>query len=842
MKKLSLLFFFLLFMCQSFAQTPDYGLYIRTYPLFKEYTSMVLEGGNPFEWKGKEFAIDFQVYVRNENVFGSICRFITDKQENIGLMFGNDDDSRRRPMLIIGNKVYFIEREIELDKWLPVQITINPEKSTVTLRYHGEEISASAPEIAAAKSVRVFFGSCPLHGYTRDAASVNLKEISVLRNQQEIRRWTMMFHDGNTTYDVLEQKPATAQNAEWLIDKRISWKPIGMLSFSKRPSIAFDADNGSFYVASDNRNLYTYHCHDNTTDTLRVKGGEYIANPANQLMYIPQKNTLLAYNIDEQLFATFNFSTRQWESERTPLHEQSYSDNTTNYNPADSTFVSFGGYRQYRYNNELIVGHPWKPGTPFQRFPLDSIDPRYSPTSVIVDNTLYIFGGRGCPSGRQELSPHNYYDFYAVDLCTHHTRKLWELKTPPGQEDFLPRNNMIYNPENQCFYFFCNEDEGVLRQIDKHHAHIEDVALPLETLADAQYVYTNLYFSLRLQKLYLASIYTNSEDRYFLKVYEMNYPPIAVKNVAQVGKKSLKKTNGNYGMVILSVCLLLLIAGSVLYYCHRRKLQKKNMLQEVATPSESATDSSLALPTETMEVTEEVTKTGIYLLGTFRVIDKSMEDITSFFTPTMKQLLILLILHTGGRKTGISGQKMIQLLWSDKIEESAKNSRNVYLSKLRNLLEKIGDIQLVGNQSAWSIEIGEKACCDYQEAWNLFQSPKRLREQEVQLLKVLLHGVILPDMDAEWAEPFKSSFADSTINLLCEWLKSALWTDDIKLMMTDLLFQYDPVNEVALEAKCRILYRQGKKGPAKVVFDKFCKEYAECLGSDYKRSFDEIAR
>lgn len=144
-----------------------------------------------------------------------------------------------------------------------------------------------------------------------------------------------------------------------------------------------------------------------------------------------------------------------------------------------------------------------------------------------------------------------------------------------------------------------------------------------------------------------------------------------------------------------------------------------------------------------------------------------------------------------------------------------QNSRNVYLSKMRNLLDKIGDMQLSGNQSAWSIEFGEKACCDYQEALNLFQSPKRLREQDIQLLKVLLHGVILPDMDTEWTEPFKSSFTDSTINLLCEWLESDQWTDDIKLKMTDLLFQYDPVNEVAMRAKCHILYRQGKKAPLK---------------------------
>lgn len=71
----------------------------------------------------------------------------------------------------------------------------------------------------------------------------------------------------------------------------------------------------------------------------------------------------------------------------------------------------------------------------------------------------------------------------------------------------------------------------------------------------------------------------------------------------------------------------------------------------------------------------------VSLVG-FRVIDKEGNDITFSFTPTLKYLLILLILYTGKDSKGIIGNKLIQLLWYDKTEESAKNNRNVYMSKL----------------------------------------------------------------------------------------------------------------------------------------------------------------
>ena len=57
----------------------------------------------------------------------------------------------------------------------------------------------------------------------------------------------------------------------------------------------------------------------------------------------------------------------------------------------------------------------------------------------------------------------------------------------------------------------------------------------------------------------------------------------------------------------------------------------------------------------------------------------------------------MLILYTEKEEQGISATKIVDLLWHDKEERAARNNRNVALSQLRILLEKVGDIEFVSD-------------------------------------------------------------------------------------------------------------------------------------------------
>ena len=66
----------------------DYGLHIVSYPAHgDEFTGLALEDGKAIPVKGKTLEMSFNLYNRPDNVFGCIFRIITDKGDNVDLMY-----------------------------------------------------------------------------------------------------------------------------------------------------------------------------------------------------------------------------------------------------------------------------------------------------------------------------------------------------------------------------------------------------------------------------------------------------------------------------------------------------------------------------------------------------------------------------------------------------------------------------------------------------------------------------------------------------------------------------------------------------------------------------------
>ena len=103
-----------------------------------------------------------------------------------------------------------------------------------------------------------------------------------------------------------------------------------------------------------------------------------------------------------------------------------------------------------------------------------------------------------------------------------------------------------------------------------------------------------------------------------------------------------------------------------------------------------------------------------------------------------------------------------------------------------------------------------------------------------QILEILLYGPLLSNTIVDWLDEFKDSYSSLSIDLLRNLLELQRNDYDTVLRIADILFLHDPLNEEALAAKCSILFIQGKKGIAKSVYDRFCKEYKDSLGEEYK--------
>ena len=122
----------------------------------------------------------------------------------------------------------------------------------------------------------------------------------------------------------------------------------------------------------------------------------------------------------------------------------------------------------------------------------------------------------------------------------------------------------------------------------------------------------------------------------------------------------------------------------------------------------------------TVEKCFDRSHSAISLLGTFNVRDKDGNDITGAFTPRLKSLLIMLVLYTEKNTQGALIKKVTDILWSDKEEESARNNRNVTLRKLRVLLERIGDMEVISDLGFLRMNWGTGVFCDYKMALTCF--------------------------------------------------------------------------------------------------------------------------
>ena len=227
--------------------------------------------------------------------------------------------------------------------------------------------------------------------------------------------------------------------------------------------------------------------------------------------------------------------------------------------------------------------------------------------------------------------------------------------------------------------------------------------------------------------------------------------------------------------------------------------------------------------------------------------DNDGADITPKFTARIKDLLIILVLYSEKDEKGVSYDTLDEAIWGDKDEKSAKNNRNVYMRKLRLLLEEVGNVEITYDKGYYRLEPKEGTIVDYHEIMQLLQNERSAGNSAEDLdktLELLLHGPLLPNFSCDWVDEFKSRFSSTAIQLLTRELErnSNSSDTDLTYKIAETISRHDMLSEEALMIKCRILTAQKMKGVAKNTYDAFCREYKKSYGEEYQVSFSSIIR
>lgn len=809
----------------------DYGLHFNSHFVpGNERTSLSLDENSPFQVEN-DFSIDFQMWVRNEPDFGAILHLCTNENQFLRFVFAAGDNNKNFPALVFNEGMFAINTDIEKGKWMPVSLHLNIKDNKIDLKYDNKDTTLVVP-LRGTKNVTVAFGKSPY--FSADVVPMDIKDIKINRDGKLIRHWKLWKHNGDVCFDELEGAVAVASHPSWLIDNHIEWRKIYAEKSSGRLDVAFNAREALFYLVRQNK----IDILDGNSGGMRevpILEGYPAMEYTDHLVYDTLTNQLFSYSLHEKLLSSMSVDEGKWSLNERHSDEPRYYNHARTFNPADSSFYFFGGYGFYQYRNNLYrlkVGTKQVEEVAYT----PAITSRYSSAATILGDELYIFGGRGNKQGKQEFNAYFYYELSAINLKTGKSRKIWEKKE--ATDALLMASSMYFEPSDSSFYAVCMRGGGILWKISMNDSVWTEVSKPIYNELVYQDCDFSFYSSPAHNKLFLVVDKILTDRTHDVAIYSINTPLLNDNEIAQ----TVNKTSIPVWLWWLCGTILLIIIVLFFFYQVKRIKNRIRMVADKIEPIAAINEEQGKVTQEAaveMEKFFDRTRSAISLLGTFNVRDKDGNDITGAFTPRLKSLLILLVLYTEKNQQGILTKKATDILWSDKDEDSARNNRNVTLRKLRVLLENVGDVEVVTEAGFLRIRWGEGIFCDYCTALDCIRRFKENGEHGNdkllnQILEILLYGPLLSNTIVDWLDEFKDSYSSLSIDLLRDLLDIQRNNHDTVLRITDILFLHDPLNEEALAAKCSILYLQGKKGLAKSVYDRFCKEYKESLGEEYK--------
>lgn len=825
----------------------DYGLEFASHEVTKDHrTSLNLTPETPFHFD-KDFTIRFDLaYKRLTNAYGYILRIIANDTLNIDLVSSPEHEDVFDLNLIINNKgtlhYDFADVDLKEFQWKEILVSFSHREDQISLSWGDKKKVHNFP-ISNLRTFRFYFGANSYGKFnTSDVPPMILKNIEIRNTKGIVQRWALKKHNFSEVYDSVSDRMALVTNPLWLLDQHRQWIHRKEIIIGKYPSVAFNSEAGVLY-AMDEKNIYTYHLATEKIERNKFIKGNPVYTDANQLIYVRETGELINYDVHTDKFLPFNFKENSWVHNDTVYHEPEYWHHNKFYNPVDSSLYMFGGYGHFSYKKTFFRHDP-STGHWVVAKTKGSIPPRYLGAAGLTAarDKVFIFGGYGSISGKQELFPQIFYDLYTFDLRSHEINKVWEFKTTHSSEDIVCANSLVVNEKDSCFYvltFPKNKYESFikLRQYSLLKPESKILADSIPFRFHDEDAFADLFLSEASKELIAVTAH-KEKDQFKINVYSMNYPPLGRADVLQVIEP--KKVNAAlyYALIGGGLCFLSMLY--VLLRKKRRKDQVHKVPEAVISGNRTNTDLFQTPPEEQKAVST------IYLFGGFQVFDKTGQDITGKFTSTLKELFVLILVHSVKFEKGISTTALQEYLWPDKDEVNARNNRNVNIKKLRGLLNEIGDISIENNHTYLHLSIGNNVFCDYQmvcRILNIVSSADIIHCENIRtILANVKRGSLLPNLQTSWLDNFKSDISNQIIDILLEYSQKLDPNKDSKALIeiADSIFNYDSINQEALVIKCSVLNKKGKYSLAKNWYEHFVREYKILYSENYPKSFEEV--
>ena len=786
-----------------------------------------------------EISFDFKttrISPNNTGLFGYVFRLISDEDKNVDLLCTPTPQVGLN--LVIGESNTIIPVEYptrHINNWIKLRAKFLLAEDRLIFYTPDTFYVYDNVGFRSVEHLKIIFGANSYKQYRNsDVPSMTIKDVQISEKGKLRYHWVLNEKEGSSARDKIRGRKANVVNPVWVTLNHQNWQKVYEHELDGDLSISADIENSNIHMVGEEE-LTIYSVQRNNFTKVRYIKKPLFFNGNYRTVFNTKDKKIYCYVIDKEPLYSLNTNSGEWgDVGGSSKFETVFRNHNNYYNASDNSIYIFGGYGLHRYNNEIIKidlndGTRTEVKTNTHIFP-----PRYLAGLAVLNDTIYILGGYGSESGDQRINPQSYFDLIGYSIQNKTLFKKFEI--PRIIEDMVVGNTFWIEEKTRNFYALIwskIKSEGKL-QLIKGNLDLPEVELvgdqvPFQFLDVRSKVY--LFYMPARNQLYACTSYA-SDSTTKVSIYSIDNPPNRT-NFVDGSKKRM--TAGTYILI-----LVIILTGTIFFVILLRNRRKKS--QKAISEFDSAEHSILEGIDNAPK--SDLSNYNIILFGGFQVFNKEQKDITNKFTPLLKELFLLILLHTLRNNKGISSDKITEVLWYDKSEKSARNNRSVNIAKLRTILEEIGDCELSKKTGYWKIIFeNSRVKCDYIDFLNNTASNNNLTKQRINhLIKILEKGTLLSNVHYEWLDEFKAIVSDSIIDTLVEFGRSCNVKDEAEFVIdvADSIFNFDIINEEAMFMKCKAQYCLGRHSHAKATYQKFVKEYVAMYGQEYDQDFLDV--
>ena len=789
-------------------------------------------------------SFDFAFVPNQHTYFGYVLRMLNQDRQKIILIYDQQHGFRLMLDGAFTGINFSLSDGVLYKQWTNVKLLLK--NKTIAL-YLNQKLVSQTRATLKDYCFRITYGGGNDGNFTTtDLPPILLRNVRLSENGKDKYYWPLRFADSSgIVYDSIGHYPATTVNPVWASKLHSQWQLVSSGIYKGNASIAFDENREQLYIVAED-SVYRIHFTGDTAPPEVFPSTNYHLFSGNRSLYNSVDNKLYNYYTDIWSVAEYSFEKGTWDKQYNDVAHTNYSQANRLFVPGENALYIFGGYGQQKYKNKIqrysFANKQWDSLSVGG----DYFTPRYLAAGARVGDSIYILGGYGSRTGDQMLNPDYIYDLMRYDIKHNTFKKIYTLSKPDSSIVF--GSSMVIDSAHQCYYAFCfsNERSDSKLQLIKgslNKPEYEMLADPIPYHFHDILSGADLFYCPLSEKLLAVTFMTTLDKEVKVNIYSIAFPPdVLTADTSHIQAKEDVWKYWIYG----GLAALFLVCVIVIFFFRKRSVSVSVVPKDLPVAAQSPAIPSPVYSDEFMEEAEAKRneRQAIHLFGTFEMLDKNGTGLSESLSPLLKELFLVILLHSLNNKTGVSSERLNEMFWHDKPEKDANNNRSVNIAKLKNVLEKLGNITIRKSSGKWKMEYDPaEIAIDLVGFFNAASDNyKDAHEKAAKMLSVLGRGSFLSQTEYDWLDNIKSDVSNKVIDELLHTSKMLDPVKDADLMVriANAIFYFDPVNEDAIRLKCKSLALIGRHSLAKSSYEHFSKEYQKMYGEMFAAPFNEI--